>query len=83
MALVLKHDGAIVRVGSNSWPRSVTGKPKWSDSNAAAYARELIRRVWGENLQEDEEQRVVGTVRYSEITRRITVFRIADEDEPF
>lgn len=83
VALVLKHDGSIMRVGNNSWPRSVTGKPKWSDSNAAAHAREVVRRVWGENLQEDEEERVVGKVNYSEITRHVTVFRVAEDDGQF
>jgi hypothetical protein len=83
VAIVLKHDGGILRVGNNSWPRSVTGKPKWSDSNAAAHARDVIQRVWGENAQEDEEDRVVGKVGYSEIGRRVTVFRVAGEDEPF
>jgi hypothetical protein len=83
IAVVLKHDGGILRASNNSWPRSVTGQPKWSDSNVAAYARDLIRRAWGETLQEDEEDRVVGKVRYSDITRRVTVFRAAEEDEPF
>jgi hypothetical protein len=83
VALVLKHDGGILRGGNNSWPRSVTGQTKWSDSNVAAYARELIRRAWGDTLQEDEEERVVGKVRYSDINRRVTVFRAAEEDGPF
>ena len=82
IAVVLKHDGGILRTSNSSWPRSVTGQPKWSDSNVAAHARGLIRRAWGETLQEDEEDRVVGTVRYSDITRRVTVFRAAEEDEP-
>ncbi|WP_158745265.1 ATP-binding protein [Acidisphaera sp. L21] len=83
IALVLKHDGGIWRANNSSWPRSVTGLPRWSDSNVAAYARDLIRRAWGEALQEDEEDRVVGKVRYSDITRHVTVFRAAEEDEPF
>lgn len=83
VALVLKHDGGILRGNNNSWPRSITGQPKWSDSNVAAYARDLIRQAWGDTLQEDEEERVVGKVRYSDITRRVTVFRAAEEDEPF
>ncbi len=83
VALVLKHDGGILKGNNNSWPRSITGQPKWSDSNVAAYARDLIRQAWGDTLQEDEEERVVGKVRYSDITRRVTVFRAAEEDEPF
>ena len=38
IAVVLKHDGGILRASNSSWPRSVTGQPKWSDSNVAAYA---------------------------------------------
>lgn len=83
VALVLKHHGALLKVGNNNWPKSITGEPKWSDSNAAAHAREMIRRVWGENLQEDEEELIVGRVGYSEITRRVTVFRVAEENENF
>lgn len=88
IVVVLKHDGGILRVGNSSWPKSVTGQPKWSDSNVAEYTRNLIRQAWGESIQEDEEERVVGKVRYSEITRGVTVFQIVDEsgddnDEPF
>jgi hypothetical protein len=83
IAVILKHDGGILRGGNSSWPRSMTGQPKWIDSNVAAYARDLIREAWGETLQEDEEDRVVGKVRYSDIIRRLTVFRAAKEDEPF
>lgn len=79
VALVLKHDGEILRLGNNSWPRIVFGKPKPSDSNIAAYVREVVRRVWGENHQEDLDERVVGKVSYSNITRRVTVFCIADD----
>ena len=42
----------------------------------------MIQRVWGENILEDEEDRVVGTVGYSDITRQLTVFRVADEEKP-
>jgi hypothetical protein len=80
IALTLKHDGSILRVNNNSWPRSLTGQSKSSDSNAAEYARELIRREWGDDLQEDDEERVVGKVNHSEITRHVTVFRLADTE---
>lgn len=79
IALVLKHDGGILRLGNNSWPRSITGKPKGSDSNAATYTRGVIRRVWGDDVEEAEEERVVGRVGYSEITRCVTIFRAAEE----
>lgn len=83
IALVLRHDGDILRAGNNSWPRSVTGQPKWSDSNVAAYVRELIRKAWGGDLQEDEEVLVVGSVNSSEIRRRVTVFRAPEQEESF
>lgn len=76
--MVLKHDGSILRTGGMSWPRSVTGKPKSSDSNAGAHVREVVHRVWGEGIQESEEERIVGKVNYSDITRRVTVFRVSE-----
>ena len=82
IAVVLKHRGSILDVGNNGWPKSITGQPKQNDSNAAAYAREMIQRVWGENILEDEEDRVVGTVGCSNITRQLIVFRVADEEKP-
>ena len=62
IALVFKHDGSILEVGNSRWPRSVAGEPKQNVSNAAGYVRGLIRRVWGEDIQEDEEECVVGNV---------------------
>jgi hypothetical protein len=76
IALVLEYDGGILKGGNISWPRSITSQPKRSDSNAAAYVKDVIRRVWGDAVQEDVEERVVGKVRYSKITRDVTVFRI-------
>ena len=83
ISLVLRHDGSILNIGNNSWPNSLTGQQKSQYSNAAAYVRDLIRRVWGENVQEDEEERVVGTVGCSDIVRRLMVFRVADDEEPY
>lgn len=83
IAVVLKHDGGILKAGNHAWPKSVTGHPQGSDSNVAAYTRELIRRAWGDDLQEDEEDRIVGKVGDADITRSVTVFRAAaDEDDP-
>lgn len=83
IALVLKHDGSILSGNNSRWPSSITGQPKPSDSRVADYVRRLIEHVWGENLQEDQEDRVVGKVRDSKITRRVTVFRKAEEEQPF
>jgi hypothetical protein len=83
IALVLKHDGAILSGNNYRWPSSITGQPKPDDSHVADHVRQLISGTWGEDLEEDEEDRTVGKVRYSTITRRVTVFRIAQEDELF
>jgi SAM-dependent methyltransferase len=82
IALVLKHDGRILS-GTYRWPSSINGDSERSDSNVGKYVRDLIRRVWGEDLQEDEEDRVVGKVRNSDITRSVTVFRVQGEEESF
>ena len=82
IAVVLDHDGRILAVGNTGWPRSITGQRKQSESNVAAYARELILQAWGGNIQEDEEDRVVGTVDSSDITRRVTVFRVVNGEWP-
>ena len=82
IAVVLNHGGGILKAGNHVWPKSVTGQPQYSESNVAAYTRDLIRRAWGIALKEDEEHRVVGTVSYSKITRHVSVFRAAEEDNP-
>lgn len=80
IALVLRHDGAILKASNGSWPRSAVGQCKSGQSNVAEYVRHLIQRVWGDTI-EDDEDRVVGNVGYSDITRRVTVFRDFDESE--
>ena len=82
IAVVLNHGGGILKAGNHVWPKSVTGQPQYRESNVAAYTRDLIRRAWGNALQEDEEHRIVGTVSYFKITRRVSVFRAAEEDNP-
>ncbi|NNU35953.1 ATP-binding protein [Rhizobium sophorae] len=84
VAVVLKHDGGILRAGNNNWPKSITAQPKWSDSNIAEYTRNLIRHAWGDDLQEDDEDRVVGKVHFTDIIRGVTVFRASPQtDDPF
>jgi len=46
IALVLRHDGVILKSATNSWPRSMTGQPKPRESNLAEYGRNLIRQAW-------------------------------------
>ncbi len=78
VALVLKHDGSILSIGNTKWPGSLVRRQKPQYSNVAAYVIDIIQRVWGEKADEDEEERVVGTVGGEDIWRRVTVFRIAE-----
>ena len=82
IVLVLKHDGRILEIGNYSWPRLITGQAEPSYSNAAVYVRALIREMWGDNIYEDEEERVVGEVGFVEITRPLTVFRLDANASP-
>ena len=82
IAVVLKHDGGILKAGSHAWPKSVTRPIQGGASNVAAYTRDLIRQAWGDDVQEGEEDRVVGKVGYTDITRSVKVFRAAEEDDP-
>ncbi|NKI17977.1 ATP-binding protein [Spongiibacter sp. KMU-166] len=81
IVVVLKYDGSILKTAKNSWPKNITGRSILSSSNVADYVMELIRRVWCENVQEYDEERVVGNVGLSRITRRVTVFRCEDNDQ--
>ena len=78
VAVVLKHDGSILSLGNSRWPGSLNERNRRQNSTVATYVVDIIRREWGENVDEDEEERVVGTVGGEEIWRRIAVFRIVD-----
>ena len=79
VALVLKFDGSICRIGNNHWPRSMAGRNRMQYSNVADYVREAISRIWNDN-DESEEQRIVGTVGGTEISRRLVVFHCVDDE---
>jgi len=74
----LDYNGEILKIGNRSWPRLLTGQTKQLESNIAEYIRIRIRRVWGNKFDEDEELRVVGQVKSTDITRNVKVFRIQD-----
>jgi len=81
IAMVLKHDGDVLRSGKTSWPHSLTGQQKWSDSNIAALVRNLIVNVWGADREEDIEKRAIGKVSYTKIIREVYVYRPVAADE--
>ena len=74
VAVVLKHDGRILHAGNLTWPNVLTGQPRLNDSKVAGFIRARIAHVWGADLEEYEEERVVGEVGYTEITREMTIF---------
>ena len=80
IAMVLRHDGSILTVGNSCWPKSRKGRRRAQYSNVSAYVKAIIARVWGDCLDETEEERVVGTAGGTEIMRRVTVFRWVDEE---
>jgi hypothetical protein len=82
IAVVLNHGGGILRAGNHAWPKSVTEHSQYGYSNVAAYTIGLIQRAWGDALQEDEEDRIVGQVCGSDIIRKVSVFRATEKDDP-
>ena len=74
VAVVLKHDGRILRAGNLAWPNVPTGQPRVNDSKVAGFVRGLIAHVWGADLEEYEKERVVGKVGRTEIMREMTIF---------
>lgn len=82
-AIVLRHDGSILKNQGNSWPRSIMEHEPSIDSNVAIYIKEIIRRVWGEEHQVENESRVVGKAGFTEITRDVTVFRPTGDEDLF
>lgn len=78
--IVLRHDGGVLSAGNNSWPRTITGQKKPSDSNVAMHIRSAIQRIWG-GFEENEEDQVVGFVFGYDITRAVAVFRRVVEEE--
>ena len=80
VALVLKYNGSILKVGNIKWPSSLFGCHRVQHSNIEAYVRSMIVRLWGDNVDETEEERVVGTVDGTDIFRRLVVFRLLDDE---
>ena len=72
--VVVKHDGSILKVGRQSWPRSITGIEKLGESNLADAVRRIIGDCWGEVNEEQHEEREIGSVGNSTVTRSVTVF---------
>jgi hypothetical protein len=81
IAIVLRHNGSILRGGGAAWPRSLADSSERHGSNVAEYVRRLIGREWGDGVEECEEMRVVGSVGYTSISRSIVVLCKAGDEE--
>ena len=78
-AFVLKYDGSMLRSGNINWPRCLSRTQGAAGSNVGRHVRMVIESVWG-SLDEDEEDRIIGTVDGIEIVRPMTVFRAAERE---
>ena len=74
IVLVIKHRGGILKAGNFSWPSELMKQRESDNSNLAEFVRSRIEKVWGVDFWEDEEERVIGMVNFTEITRKIAVF---------
>ena len=74
VAIVIKHRGGILEAGNFSWPSALMEQQKSDNSNVAEFVRDRIKKVWGVDIREEEEERVIGRVQNTEITRMIAVF---------
>ena len=80
VAFVLRYSRNILKVGNSNWPRSLVGGQRAKHSNVATYVKAILVSLWGDKVDETEEERIVGTVRGSEVVRTLSVFRQTDED---
>lgn len=78
---VPRHDGSILKVGRQSWPRSITDQTRSRESNLAEEVVRNITEAWGELFEEDSGQRAVGTVAGTSIKRTVTIFRRASASD--
>jgi hypothetical protein len=75
VAIVLRHEGAILTARNYSWPGALMGRIKPRDSNVAEFVRSIVARVWGGDFEERDVEGTVGRVGYEEIVRLVSVFR--------
>ncbi|MFT4067652.1 hypothetical protein [Paraburkholderia sp.] len=74
---VPQHDGSVLKVGRQSWPRSIIDRPKTRESNLAGEVVRHLTDVWSEQFEEDSENREVGSVGGTSIKRSVTIFGIS------
>lgn len=72
--VVPRHDGSVLTVGRQAWPRSITGQPMRLETNLAAEFRRLLEIVWEGDVQEESMNYAIGKVNGTPIIRDMTIF---------
>ena len=80
VVVVQKHNGSILEIGNSSWPGSLFGKGAHRSSNLATYVTDIVARVWGDDIEETQEERVVSSSSGTDILRDLTVFYRPNDD---
>jgi hypothetical protein len=78
VAIVLRHEGAILTARNYSWPSALTGQVKPRESNVAGLIRSIVAHAWGDDFEELYVERRVGMVGFEEVVRPVSVFRRTD-----
>lgn len=82
--VVPHHDGAVLSVGNQTWPRCVVGKTGELNSNLENEVRRILRETWPNGITEEMDHREIGSAGGHEITRRVDVLTPStpsEEDE--
>ena len=72
--VVPRRNGAILSVGRQSWPNSITGRSKVTHSNLETEVRHILTEIWADGVGESTERREVGTVDSDSISRDVHIF---------
>lgn len=71
---VRRYMPTILNIGGQSWPQCVV-EPAYPDrpKTFAEYFRKIVAEVWGEDFDEYDEEKSIGSVYSVKVTRRITI----------
>jgi hypothetical protein len=75
------HDGSILSVGAQSWPRSIVGKNGEENVNLENHVRRILGEIWPHGFDEDSESREVGYVDREPVIRRVYILTRNDPPE--
>lgn len=69
--IVPSHDGSILAVGERSWPQMITGVVPQRGSNLGREVLRIVAQEWGDDWDSESDEREIGTVGSTPITREI------------